>query len=117
MYLCLTIYVASLTRKQTSAYLLDMTIKGNGGSVRSNKWKILYVVFDEASSWWSLENKDLSDSNKIEEILQQKMGEQTTHIQLNVDVLEDPSDIDVDEQEVIQSRESDKNETTHQQLR
>jgi len=45
------------------------------------------------------------------------MGEKTTHIHLNVDVPEDPSDIDVDEQKVIQSRESDKNETTRQQLR
>ena len=44
-------------------------------------------------------------------------GEQTTYIHLNVDVPEDPSDIDVDEQKVIQSRESDKNETTHQQLK
>ena len=75
------------------------------------------VVFDEASSWWSLEKKDLLDSNKIEESLQQKMREQTTHIHLNVDVPEDPSDIDIDEQKVIQSRESDKNETTHLQLR
>jgi len=40
------------------------------------------------------------------------MGEKTTHIHLNVDVPEDPSDIDVDKQKVIQSRESDKNETT-----
>ena len=75
------------------------------------------VVFDEASSWWSSEKKDLPDSNNVEEILQQKMGEPTTHIQSNVDAPKDPSDIDVDEQEVTQSNESDTNETTHQQLR
>lgn len=39
------------------------------------------------------------------------------HIQSNVDAPKGPSDIDVDEQEVTQSSESDTNETTHQQLR
>lgn len=34
------------------------------------------VVFDEASSWWSSEKKVFPDSNDIEEILQEKMGEQ-----------------------------------------
>ena len=85
----------------------------------SNKWKILYIKrcsFDEASTWWSSEKKVLPDSN-IEEILQQKLGEQTTQIQSNVDAPENPSDIDIDKQEVTQSSESDKNETTHQQLR
>ena len=44
-------------------------------------------------------------------------GEQTTHTQPSIDVFEDPSDIDVDEQEVTQSSEFDEMETTYQQLR
>ncbi|KAG7016798.1 hypothetical protein SDJN02_21909, partial [Cucurbita argyrosperma subsp. argyrosperma] len=58
------------------------------------------VVFDEASSWWSSEKKVLPNSNNIKEILQQKMGEQTTHTQPNIGAFEDPSDIDVDEREM-----------------
>ena len=75
------------------------------------------VVFDEASTWWSPEKKVLPNQNNIEEILQQKMGEQITHTQPNVDVSEDSSDIDVDEEEMIQSSESVEKETSHQQLR
>ncbi|KAJ9565416.1 hypothetical protein OSB04_001382 [Centaurea solstitialis] len=75
------------------------------------------VVFDEASSWWSSEKKALPDSKTIEEILQEKMGEQTAHIWSSVDAPDDPSDIDVTEQEETQSCEAGEEETPSPQLR
>ena len=44
-------------------------------------------------------------------------GEQTMHTQPNIDAHKDPSDIDVDHQEVCQSNKFDEKETTHEQLR
>ncbi|KAJ9556278.1 hypothetical protein OSB04_010892 [Centaurea solstitialis] len=75
------------------------------------------VVFDEASSWWSSEKKALPDSKNIEEILQEKMGEQTAHIWSSVDAPDDPSDINVTEQEETQSCEAGEEETPSPQLR
>ncbi|CAH1416745.1 unnamed protein product [Lactuca virosa] len=75
------------------------------------------VVFDEASSWWSLEKKVLPDSENIEEVLKQKMGEQTAHIWSSVDTPEDPSDTDVIEQEVTQTSNAGERETPPPQLR
>lgn len=75
------------------------------------------VVFDEASSWWSPEKKVLPDSNNIEEILQQKMEEQTAHIRSSTDAPEEPSDIDVGEQEETQPSEAGEERTPPPQLR
>ncbi|CAH1431622.1 unnamed protein product [Lactuca virosa] len=75
------------------------------------------VVFDEASSWWSLEKKVLPDSENIEEVLKQKMGEQTAHIWSSVDTPEDPSDTDVIKQEVTQTSNAGERETPPPQLR
>lgn len=72
-------------------------------------------MFDEASSWWSPDKKVLPDSNNIEETLQQKMGEQTTHIWSSVDAPEDPSD--TYEKEVTQPSEPGERETPPPQLR
>ncbi|KAI3500109.1 hypothetical protein L1887_35925 [Cichorium endivia] len=75
------------------------------------------VVFDEASSWWSSEKKVLPDSKDIEETLQRKMGEQTTHIWSSVDAPEDQSDTDNSEQEVTQPYDVTETETPPTQLR
>ena len=75
------------------------------------------VVFDEASSWWSLEKKALPDSNLIEEILQQKMGEQTTQIWSNINPPDDPSDVDVGERDATQPSEAGESETPPPQPR
>ena len=65
---------------------------------------------------WSSEKKGLPGMDNIEEILPQKMGEQTVHICLSV-VPGDPSDTNVSEQEVTQSSELGEKKMTSQQLR
>lgn len=75
------------------------------------------VVFDEATSWWSSEKKVLPDSENIEEVLKQKMGEQTAHIWSSVETPEDTSDTDVIEQEVTQTSDAGEREPPPPQLR
>ncbi|CAL2236842.1 unnamed protein product [Prunus armeniaca] len=57
------------------------------------------VVFDEASSWWSLEKEVFPNSREIEDKLQQKLGEQIISIRLSSNEHEDSLDDDDDEQE------------------
>ncbi|KAE8705435.1 hypothetical protein F3Y22_tig00110429pilonHSYRG01243 [Hibiscus syriacus] len=60
------------------------------------------VVFDEASSWWSLEKEVLPDSREFGDKLQQKMGEHDVQLQTSSDESEDPNGDDV-EQRVTQN--------------
>lgn len=55
------------------------------------------VVFDEASSWWSLEKEVLPDSREFGEKLQQNMGEHTIQLQPSSDELGDPNGDDVEQ--------------------
>ena len=66
-YLCLVIYPTSLTRKQSSIYLLDMTTKEKEvfDPTSGRCYTSRDVAFDEA-----LKKKVLPFSNNIEEILQ-----------------------------------------------
>ena len=54
------------------------------------------VVFDEASSWWSLQKEELPDSKEIEDNLQMKMGEQ---------IVELPSTPETDEEQSEEGNE------------
>ena len=51
----------------------------------------------------------LLTGEQTEEILPRKMGEQTVHIRLSVDVPEDSSDTSVGEQEVLELNRSNTN--------
>ena len=83
-----------------------------------------------ASEWCSIKGRgpkipDRTINVKAEESQRQVIewssswlyGKQIAHIWSNVDVPENPSDIDIGEQEVIQPSELNENKTTPQQLR
>jgi len=61
------------------------------------------VVFDEASSWWSPQKEELSDSKEIEERLQQKIDDQIAEIRPSQEDLDNGSSDDNTEQETTQS--------------
>ena len=76
-----------------------------------------HIIDDQSGAMeagWPLEKKVLPGLDNIEEILLQKMGEQTIHICLSAGMLENPSDINVDEQEVTQLSELGEKEMTTQ---
>ena len=78
------------------------------------------MIDDQSSAMevgWPLDKDVLPGLDNIEEILPQKIREQTLHIFLSVDVLEDPRDTNVSEQEVTQSSELGANEMAPQQFR
>lgn len=85
MSLYLTIYAASLIRKQSAAYSWVMIVKEKDGNVVTPQPTAAMVsrnvVFDEASSWWAPQQVILPDSKEIEEKLQERLEEQTDETQ------------------------------------